>query len=179
MSQDLWTHTGHVKRMLYFSSPDTLSQLIFGIATLWHTEISDFREAFLTCIIWNSAFNRHRNKKYFETTPTVWCSFMNILYSSVIERVGFHLSNVLFSSSIFNDHQQTGLFAIFHCLQLGEWLILAHNTIYRTLNCIDKVNSLINNLRWLKFCEEKSTYILPMYHGFLEKKQFISSQQCI
>jgi hypothetical protein len=29
----------------------------------------------------------------------------------------------------------------------------------------------------MKFCQEKSTYILPMYHGFLEKKQLFSSQR--
>jgi hypothetical protein len=32
-------------------------------------EISVFREALLTCIIWKRALNRHRNRKYFETTP--------------------------------------------------------------------------------------------------------------
>jgi hypothetical protein len=29
----------------------------------------------------------------------------------------------------------------------------------------------------VKFCQEKSTYILPIYHGFLEKKQLFSSQR--
>jgi hypothetical protein len=109
MSQDLWTYTGHIQWMLYISSPDRLSQLNFWIATLIHTEISEFREALLTCIIWNRALNRHRNRKYLETTPaakhtntpTVWLSSMNIQYSGFSECMGFHLSKVLFSSSNF------------------------------------------------------------------------------
>jgi hypothetical protein len=187
MSQDLRTYTGHIQWMLYISSPDRLSHLIFGIATLSHTEISDFQEALLTCIIWNREFNRHRNRKYFETTPvapqtksrTVWLSSMNIQYSPVSECMGFHLSKGLFSISNCSWPPGNWIFAIFHCLYEGEWFILAHYTTYRTLNCIDKVAPFINNLRWLKFCQEKSTYILPMYHGFLEKKQLFSSQQCI
>jgi hypothetical protein len=55
--------------MVYISSPDRLSQLIFGIAKLSYPEIREFWEALLTCIIWNRAFNRHRNRKYLETTP--------------------------------------------------------------------------------------------------------------
>jgi hypothetical protein len=109
MSQDLWTYTGHIQWMLYISSPEKLSHLIFGIATLSHTTINDFQEALPTCIIWNRAFNRHRNRKYFETTlaathtntPTVWLSSMNIQYSGVTECMGFHVSKVHFSSSNF------------------------------------------------------------------------------
>jgi hypothetical protein len=104
---------------------------------------------------------------------------MNIQYSGINEYMGSHLSKVLFVAEIFNNHQETLLFAVFHCLSLGEWLILTHNTTHRTLNCLDKVTSFINSLRWLKLCQEKSTYVLPMYHGFLEKKQLFSSQQCI
>jgi hypothetical protein len=103
-------HTGHIQWMLHISSPDRFSQLIFGIATLSHTEISDFREALLTCIIWNAAFNRHRNRKHLETTPaathantpTVSLSSMNIQYSGVSECMGFHLSKVLFRISNFS-----------------------------------------------------------------------------
>jgi hypothetical protein len=107
--QDLRKFTGHTQWMLCISSPDRLSQLIFGIATLSHTKISDFLEALLTCIIWNRAFNRHRNRKNLKTTPaathtktpTVWLSSTNIQYSGVSECMGFHPSKVVFSSSNF------------------------------------------------------------------------------
>jgi hypothetical protein len=36
--------------MLYISSPDRWSELIFGIPTLSHTEISDFWEALLLAL---------------------------------------------------------------------------------------------------------------------------------
>jgi hypothetical protein len=92
--------------MPYSSSPDRVAQLIFGIATLSPTEISDFQEALLTCIIRNRAFNRHRNGKYLETTPaathtntpTVWLPSVNNQYSGVSESMGFHVSEVLLSS---------------------------------------------------------------------------------
>jgi hypothetical protein len=88
---------------------DKLLQLIYGTAMLSHTKISDFHKALLTCIIWNRVFNRHRKRKYFESTPeatqtkapTVCLSSINIQYSGVSECMGFHLSKVLFSSSNF------------------------------------------------------------------------------
>jgi hypothetical protein len=133
----------------------------------------------LTSILWNRAFNRQRKRKYFETTTaathtnalTAWLISTKIQCSGVTECMGFHLIKFFLVAPIFNDHQETGFFAIFHCLWLGEWLILAHNTTCRSLTCIVKVTSFINPLRWLKFRQEKSTSILKISEFQIEQEK--------